>query len=384
MRAYTSLLLKSFVLTLISFLLVVSAQASFVSLSSSTYGANTSVVAELGQISYITGCSSGGIDDFIYPYADVYVVPVGSTGMSDVSNPDGTPNTLFYVVIDEVIANTGPGGYLISGDYAVLIDDCQDGIFNGTDTYGPEFSVRIPADVDPLESAAFASQLAAVKSSADSSGEHWIQAAAYYRALFNGYNALTLYSIATDPADFLLFACTNIDLDTGQVYCSVSDAWGGLMKLENGVINSLVNQAYYYKGIAADPPDPNFKELSILDQGLSVDVNVTPDVLQAALKYGELTGQEQAMTQAVLQAMERYQGAEEAGFGEYACVQAREIEKYSRMLADLVQVTSAAFQDLVAQVNASGVDFVGIMHRLRKVWQTMSIGILPGFKTVVI
>ena len=98
--------------------------ASFLDLNQYSFGGNQSIIATLGQISYITGCAPGGIDDFIYGAGDVYI-SAGGPG-PDVA---GAPNTLVYLVIDEVIGNTGPGGNIPSGNYTVWIDECQDGTY---------------------------------------------------------------------------------------------------------------------------------------------------------------------------------------------------------------------------------------------------------------
>jgi hypothetical protein len=79
------------------------ASAGFLSLYSYNFGPNQSIIAELGQVSYITGCGAGGIDDFIYPWADVYIVPAGIGAGASLSDVSGTPNTLQYIIIDEVI-----------------------------------------------------------------------------------------------------------------------------------------------------------------------------------------------------------------------------------------------------------------------------------------
>ncbi|MCP4091768.1 MAG: PKD domain-containing protein, partial [Gammaproteobacteria bacterium] len=346
-------------------------EASSLWLNSNSFGQNQSVYAELGQITSVGGCPSGGIDDFIYPWADVYIIqghtPPGGGSISDVSNGEGTPNTLQYIIIDEVLGNTAPAGYLISGNYSVVIDDCQDGDFNGGDWWGAEFSVAIPSDIEPLSDtgSAFAAQLAATKSNAGDWRDYWIAAAAASRALFDAYSAQAVISAATSPADFLLFACTNINLDTGTVYCSVGDAWKGMRDLFNGVVTTLVNQAYYYKGISADPPDNNFTEIPVLSGGLVLDVSVMDSNLEAALRLGELTSQEAALAEALLHAMERYQGAELAGNGEYAFVQARQIEDYARALADAIPRTVSGFQALATSVESSGIDFVSIMDDYR-------------------
>jgi PKD repeat protein len=342
----------------------VSGQAGFLWLNSNHFGPNQSILVETGQVSYITGCV-GGIDDFIYPWANVYIVPAGVGGGASLTDVSGSPNTLQYLIIDEVIGNTAPGGNIPSGDYAVIMDECQDGKYNPGLDYYEEITVDIPADIDPLSGAAFAASLAATKQAATQQQTHWANAAKGYAALFATFDVLTAISIATDPADFLLFACTNINFDTGTLYCSLTDAWAGLIKLQNQVITYVINQSFYYKGIAADPPDFNFTVLPVLEGGLSVDLVVDDPVQQQALDFGELASQGTALSQALLTAMERYQGAEQAGRGEDAWRQAQEAEAYARELAAAIPRVNAAFAAVATAADGSGVDFVAIMDDYR-------------------
>lgn len=341
-------------------------QASWVELGGYSYGANNTVSVSLGQINYVTGCSGsgGGIDDWIYPYADVYVVNKGG-GMVDVSNSEGIPNTLFYTIIDEPIANTGPGGSLISGDYEIIIDECQNKKLDAIDWRGAEFMVRIPSYVDPLSSAAFASQLSATKSAANAQRLSWLSAMKSMSALFAAFNINTAISICTDPAEFILFACTNINMTTGQVYCSLTDAWKDLLGLQVNVLMTMANASNYYRGIAADPPDVNFRELPVLDGGLAVIRNFNEPWMQAAVRFGEAASQAQGLAKALLGAMEKYQGAEQGSIGEYAFVQARLVEDYARALAEAAPRVATAFQAVATEMNNSGVDFVSIMDRYR-------------------
>ncbi|HEX9593211.1 MAG TPA: hypothetical protein VGB12_07695, partial [bacterium] len=342
----------------------VSGHAGFVWLNSNFFGPNQSIIVETGQVSYITGCAPG-IDDFIYPWADVYIVPAGvgdGGGLTDVS---GSPNTLQYLIIDEVIGNTAPGGNIPSGQYAVIMDECQDGKYNFGVDYYEEITVDIPANIDPLSGAAFAASLAATKAAAQQQQDHWAEAAAAYAALFAVYDAIQAISIATDPADFLLFACTNINFNTGTLYCSLTDAWAGLIKLQTQVVTEIVNQAFYYKGIAADPPDPDFATLPVLDGGLTVGITVDDPIHHQALLFGEHAAQGRALTQALLAAMERYQGAEQAGRGEDAWRQAQEAEAYARELAAAIPRLNAAFAAVATTVEGSGVDFVAVMNDYR-------------------
>jgi hypothetical protein len=76
-------------------------RAGWLQLSNTSLGANAGVVAELGQVGYVSNCPPDGINDFFYPWADIYIVPMGSTALTDVSNAEGIPNTLQYIIIDE-------------------------------------------------------------------------------------------------------------------------------------------------------------------------------------------------------------------------------------------------------------------------------------------
>ncbi|PIX83214.1 MAG: hypothetical protein COZ33_06610, partial [Nitrospirae bacterium CG_4_10_14_3_um_filter_70_108] len=229
---------------------------------------------------------------------------------------------------------------------------------------------------------AFAASLAATKQAATQQQNHWANAAKAYAALFATFDVVTAISIATDPADFLLFACTNINLDTGTLYCSLTDAWGGLIKLQNQVITYVINQSFHYKGIAADPPDSNYTVLPVLEGGLFVDVVVDDPVQQQALHFGELAAQGTALSQALLTAMERYQGAEQAGRGEDAWRQAQEAEAYARELVAAIPRVNAAFAAVAAAVEGSGVDFVAIMDDYRTTQTRVSTSGLTAVERV--
>jgi len=354
--------------------------AGWLWLNQYSFGANTSVIAELGAPSYITGCSSG-VNDFILASVNIFVVPRGIPGagapLSDVSNASGIPNAIVTSAtagfIDEVLGNTAPAGGIISGDYAVIMDECQNNKYDpGQDFYGEEFSVRIPAVVDPLQTAAFAAQLGAVKASAAAESVRAEHAWEAFDALFQAFMINTIVGAATDPIDFMLFACGNIDPNTLMPYCSVEDAIQGLFDIRNGMRGVMLTNVLHYQGIAADPPDPNYTLLPVLDGGISVDIDPGDPMLAAAFSFGETTSQVESLTQAFLHAMERYQGAEQAGIGEHAFIQARQMEDYARALAEAIPRANAAFQTVAAEAAGAGAGILAVMNDLRATQQRVA------------
>jgi len=78
-----------------------------------TFGPNEAVTIDHGQIKFINACPSG-FNDFIFPFADIYIIPPGvsisiGTSLSDVS---GAPNTVEAasggVFVSEIIGFTQP------------------------------------------------------------------------------------------------------------------------------------------------------------------------------------------------------------------------------------------------------------------------------------
>jgi hypothetical protein len=91
--------------------------------------------------------------------ASVYVVPSGSVRLSArLTDVAGTPNTIQAVggglFIDEPIGITRPGGRIGPGTYAVVYDECQNGMLDAEDeVFEPALAVVIPdPNVPPLPS----------------------------------------------------------------------------------------------------------------------------------------------------------------------------------------------------------------------------------------
>lgn len=352
------------------------ADAGWLFLNSNSFGPNTSVIADLGAPSYITGCTSGVNDFFGLASVNIFIVPQGEPGagaISDVSNAAGIPNAVVTSptagFVGEVLGNTAPAGYLISGDYAVVMDECQNNKYDpGQDFYGAEFSVQIPSDITGLEDSAFAAQLNAAKAEATNQAQIAAAAQVAFDAMFQSFMLSTLISAATDPLDFLLFACTNVT----PPQCSVSNSIQGLIDLRLGMLGVMLTNVLHYQGIAADPPDLNYTLLPVLDSGLKANIKVDDPMMDAAFKFGEKISEVVSLTGALLNAMERYQGADQQGNGEWAFVQARQMEDYARALSQAIPRANAAFQEVASAVTGKEGDILTTMQTLHATQQRVA------------
>ena len=149
------------------------------------FGANELVEVYAGTISFVGGRAPGakfgactavpdvfdnpdlkrvhpGIDDFFQPFADVYIVPAGQTFSTNQRLRDaaGAPNSVIgglgggYVF--EPLGITFPTGRISAGRYDLVVDECQNGYFDGGEdsVIRDAFQVQLQQDVPPLDPAA--------------------------------------------------------------------------------------------------------------------------------------------------------------------------------------------------------------------------------------
>ncbi|HXV58660.1 MAG TPA: Calx-beta domain-containing protein [Gaiellaceae bacterium] len=313
--------------------------------ASATFGANAIVRID-GTITYASDCPEPGIDDFFYPATDVYLVPAGSAGGELQDAGGGRPNTIVSgasAFLDEVIAVTAPAGSLDEGTYDVVYDTCQDGQLDpGRDTVFPSaVTVRLP-DVLPLADAA----IRELKDEARSEYASWV---------------------ATRHAMSGIFKLADRAL---KVQCKAGNAVGCAMKrvdyfdgVKERFLGLLLSQANHYLAIAEDPPDRSYETPTTLgaievprghnDSALG---NATADALRP------LAG-EAALSAALLKAVERYQGAQAAGDGEWALVHARQARNLAETLRESVLASGDALDELRSTVAGEAAELDAALTR---------------------
>jgi hypothetical protein len=117
------------------------------------YGANQVVALEAGNINFVADCKSNrtgpgdrdhpGIPDKFQPFANLYIVPAGSTFTNNAALTDaaatepnrvhgGTAGSFLY----EPLGATKPLGKIKGGTWGIVVDECQNGVFDtGEDTF---------------------------------------------------------------------------------------------------------------------------------------------------------------------------------------------------------------------------------------------------------
>jgi alpha-tubulin suppressor-like RCC1 family protein len=320
-----------------------------------TFGANA-VIGIDGSITFNDDCPKGGIDDFVFPVTDVYVVHPGTGHDNELVDVGGRPNTIVSnatLFTDETIAVTAPSGHLGNGVYDVVYDTCQDGGYDpGVDTvFEGAITVALPLVLPPANAA-----IATMKGDALVEYASWLATRLAMQQMFK-------------LADQALKAQCEVGNPIG---CAMKklDYFGGIKKR---FLQLMLSQANHYLAIGLDPPDPNFQQVTAMTAiSEPADVSDSPVVTAAAAALLPMAT-EGAVSEALLHAVERYQGAVAAGDAGWALEHAREAQNLATVLAQATTATSTALGDLRTLTAAEpdlAAAFTAASSFANRVWST--------------
>jgi hypothetical protein len=314
------------------------------------------------QTVYVTGEPKdvGGI----IPAADVYVVPNQDWSHSDgqvlhdVSNPSGTPNT---VVGFEVVQQPIYLPYLAVGQYDVVFDYDQDGVYNasvddvlGIDS-GPGFTVHYDGNSRSIDKTKLKNDLAAPI----------VTAATTASALYSDIqfanrtsNVLDLASnIGTLVTDSPSPALVDLDLATDGQWQKfnpdpsahdIDVGTAGLAKAAKDLQNSAA-------GIQADPPDPNYKQVAVAQlPSYTYNENSTDPLASAFAAVANRAGEAAAYQLALRHAMERLDGAAAANDLPWVKLQGEAIATNSNALVNEYPRLQTALDNANSVINNLG------------------------------
>ena len=337
------------------------------------FGPNETVSIYTGTLDYVC-------DSFLHT-ADIYVVPSDSVYIDEdpLNDISGTPNTVQTgaaggLFIDEIIGFTAPSGKIGPGKYAVVYDECQDGKFNlGVDAlFDPAFEVVIPADVSDLPTTEFEK----LKADAASEARFWWAEGAVMAGVLIAYNLYNWLNYEGRPIELINFYLTWIcsipwlpkwpdipELPTSY-YCPTLTVQDTIW-LNGEMVMVLINQGNHWDGIHADPPDPNFIDPASLGPRVTFQPPTSEALDAAMVRFGQRATVNEATTAALLESVEKYQGADAEGNGVAALMHARNIQRYARLLAESLEATNTDIDTFMVELQNSGRDLEGRFNTLK-------------------
>jgi hypothetical protein len=340
-----------------------------------------------GRLRSFRNCTSPGINDFVYPATDVYVVestfdPLTSPELFPVlEDVTGTPSTIVQggsAFAEQIIAITGPSGTLGPGNYSVVYDTCQDGRYQrtqGDQVFPNVIKVVYPPVIPPEDPA-----IAALKSNASTDFGRWQEIGKLFDTLVavdslancahgSVDNCLGVLAIWVDSPSVQKWIGTYgkvksatecVTGNAGACFGILSDYWGFSQtpirdSVVGGAKSLIANQAKAFFGIAADPPRADFATptSATLDFPVPMVQGAGP-VIDSIATFATALEREQMLWTSFLAAIERYQGARAAGDPAAAVAQARSAAGIATTLADASPVTAdlldAVFDTTLAEI----------------------------------
>jgi hypothetical protein len=322
--------------------------------TTATFGANATVA--------ITGDMAGGCIDTLGTYTGkAYVLPHGSvnpgarTALGETANAVIQSDFTDGLYSDETVGFTAPSGKLGTGQYDIILDVCADGFYDpGVDVIAT-FSVVIPVAVPPVSTA-----IADLKTAAHTQAQDLVGTAAGLRAIaaeamFMHY-AECVSDVLEDFEELGIgsLACEAEAVATYAVDQRIRALYGFSFieqaeRTEEAGFEEMADLATHYQSIANDPPDANYQQITMLPAVTPLPIASNDPLDVGALGIGNAAANEDALAQALLHAIERYQGAAAASDGNWALIQARAIRDYaSDLAAQLVQSNAVLNADSAA------------------------------------
>ncbi len=263
--------------------------------------------------------------------------------------------------LDEIVGFTKPAGAIPSGRYAVVYNECQDGVFAAArDTvFDPAFEVNVPADAEAID-------LTELKADAREHKETWESIEHEFHTGFKTIKALeaaealagaslSLLDLGGNPIDLVLFI-----LRFGQLpgppglEIPVPGIPNLFERAEKAALGELKNVAKHYEALELDPPDPNFQQITSLGSRQTIDAETADPLVRATSAVGSAVSNEDALVEALRVSIERYQGAAAAHDGRWALIHARATRQYAGLLAAQQSKTNAAISALATALAADG------------------------------
>lgn len=319
-------------------------------------------------------CASGDVDTkppgfvVVFPEGNVCVVRAGTLalggGIADVTA--GGCNT--------VVGSSLGGGFfdeiiwlppLQRGLFQVVLDENQNGVYDGPDFAGNVFRVGDPVGANV--------NVAAIKGAAGAQFDHWDGLARHWHWVSDASTAISI-GWAASSGDWVSVGVGVFGAVTGIP----TDYNGAVLNIGGKVIEGLAaQQARRYKGLRDDPPDPNFTAFAALDLSqvnaeLAANAALYPGVPltypftargssayeRTQLSIANLAAEQSALVGALTTTIEKLQGAEAAGNDEYVVQQARALKRYADDLVVNLGGTRQALQDYNAEQTARGLSGV--------------------------
>jgi hypothetical protein len=393
-----------------------------------TLGPNNAIIIS-GDLSAPTPnpFSDPCVDVFGGYAADVYIVKHGSidpTLRTALTSPPAatiTSQAQGGLFTDEIIGYTSPTGHYGPGDWDIVLDRCTDGYYDpnqdyiagldvpaGTAPHGA-FTVTVPADPNIRRL-----DLSALKATWQSEENHWLELTQAMIGAFQGVDLISqlvdIQKLFQTQAKFWLFNFLKTGIKAQTVYeCAVapvgatlddieqyiskcgnfgiggssSVSLGGiyspltLPSLKFSALRELLLQIKHYEALVADPPDPNINTFVTRGAASYAETSLADPLLSAEDGLANAVSVERTNSEALLAAVQKYEGAVQLQSDQGALQQAQSVQQYASLAAAQLQAQDHALSALTPALANTGLNIDGAESALQTYAQQVAAQGLP-------
>jgi hypothetical protein len=350
----------------------------------STSTPNIFYFIDIGKVHHKSDCTDRtfgkafhppGIDDrFFYTASDVYVIPHNEANDDFIKPPfyqilndeSGIPNTVMTVggsgLFDDQLI--GSSNTLGPGIYDIVYDECQDGYLDHEDAvFSNALTINWVKPLPEICKVRCVSANTPTPISLEQVKSTFLKWSLLFEFLYISYKAVNIYQtlkLFANPGEFATKLGNLLDgtkrtiglfIDIGFDLEDISSI-PQVVKNEDGVILGILKQARdVFRGLASDPPDLNYKENTVLKLSPPVIPTTNDPISMTSVGLANEFSNTQSISESLLTALERYQGATIHSDGEWGLIHAKEIRDYSNLLINQINNTNAILQDLQSVVS---------------------------------
>ncbi len=292
-----------------------------------------------------------GIDDVLQPFADIYIVPAGQQPVNTERLVDvqGAPNTVFGGLggsfLFEPLGLTFPTGKISAGVYGIVVDECQNGYFDtGEDTFIDDaFWVDLDQDVPPLSASAQAFLTLKERSTTLDRSLRTVEELIKFKDAYEKVKEAQP-PIAPTPDAMVTFVINQAvsAIQNASLYAEAKQ------RVNDSIKTMIAQHITRARRLAADPPQLTF-DLPATPITTGIYANESNDEIVSAFSiWFAHVDALSALTGMLLDAVERYQGADQLGDAAWAHRHAVTIDELRELYDEVLSGFDDAHTDLVA------------------------------------
>ncbi|MGE0242598.1 MAG: Ig-like domain-containing protein [Nitrososphaeraceae archaeon] len=298
-------------------------------------------------------CKHKGFNDFIYNFANIYIIqgiPSEDQRLTDVSGEPNVVGGFSSLTFDEETIGFLPpsGNGLADGQtYTIVIDNCQDEHYNSDEDkfFANAFTIDLDYNTLPIRH----HLLTDVEGLKEGAKFKELSLLGLERGGYAIIGSFTAW-VAGQCGASILYTKSS---ETSKELCTKMFAYVAILGkfVLATKINPILSLQQKYKGLAADPPDLNYRQFTTLAPIPNFESSSSDFALSNSMTDVRNQAENEAvLVEALTRAIERYDGSLEDGNPKWAVKHLNEIKNFANLLEQQITITDNTLNNQLNEI----------------------------------